>query len=230
VGDTARIRTAVVTDRNGNPVPDGTPVQFIFQYDTDAAPTIQNGSTLNGVARTEYVLDQAGRLLIRATSEPALNSVTVQITTGEGIAVVATLVPTPIPTNTAMPLPTNTPRPTPTLTPTLAPDYWEVFWTQKPQHALWGEWGLGLLGVLVIGGGGFLAMRARQNERSRALRVALWCALGGLAGYLWLSASLPGSDWLRGMFGAGAALLAGLIGGVIPLLYWLRKDTPPGML
>ncbi len=226
VGDTARIHTGVIVDRNGNPVPDGTPVQFIFQYDTDSAPTIQNEATLNGVARTEYVLDKVGRLLIRATSEPARNSVTVQITTGQGIAVVATLEPTPIPTNTPMPLRTSTPGPTPTLTPTPEPDFWEVLLTQKPQRALWGEWALGLLGVLVIGGGGFLTMRARQTDRSRALRVALWCASGGLVGYLWLGAGLPGSDLLHSVFGAGASLVAGLLGGAAPLLYWLRKDVP----
>ena len=226
VGDTVRLRTGIIADRNGNPVPDGTPVQFIFQYDTDSAPTIENAATTNGVARTEYVLDKTGRLLIHATSEPALNSVTVQITTGAGVAVVATLEPTPIPTDTPVPPPTNTPRPTPTLTLTPLPDFWATLWTQKPQRALWGEWILGLLGVMAIGGSGFLAMRARQNDRTRALRVALWCASGGLIGYIWLGAGLPGSDFLRDVFGVGAALLAGLIGGVVPLWYWLRKETP----
>ncbi len=226
VGDTARIRTAPIMDRNGHPVPDGTPVQFIFQEDTAAAPTLQNEVTVNGVARTEYVLNKVGRLLIRATSEPALNSVTVQITTGEGGAVVATLAPTPIPTNTPLPAPTNTPRPTPTITPTPVPGYWETLWTQKPQRALWAEWVLGLIGVAAIGGSGFLAMRARQHDRARALQVALWCAVGGLAAYMWLGADLPGSEILRGFFGAGAALVAGLLGGVIPLFYWINKDVP----
>jgi hypothetical protein len=106
------------------------------------------------------------------------------------------------------------------------PDFWEVFWTQKPQRAQWDEWMLGLVGVVAMGSGGFLAMRARQRDRVHALQVGLWCIIGGLAGYLWLRASLPGSEWLQSIFGAGASLLAGLLGGVVPLIYWLQKDVP----
>ncbi|MBI5565310.1 MAG: hypothetical protein HY870_10455, partial [Chloroflexi bacterium] len=64
VGDTARIRTGTIMDRNGHAVPDGTPVRFQFQY-AESAPVVQWGTTVNGVARTEFVLDKEGRLLIR---------------------------------------------------------------------------------------------------------------------------------------------------------------------
>ncbi|HZY41697.1 MAG TPA: hypothetical protein VFF59_06825, partial [Anaerolineae bacterium] len=78
VGDTAKIRTGPIVDRNGYPVPDGTPVRFLFQY-SGSAPVTKWSTTVNGVARTEFVLDREGQLLISVASEPALNSITVQI-------------------------------------------------------------------------------------------------------------------------------------------------------
>ena len=108
VGDTARLRAGVIVDRNGHPVPDGTPVRFYFQYDGEAAPTIQEGKTSNGVALTEFVLSKVGRLLIHATSEPALDSIGLQITISESGAIVATVAPTPTPTPTRIPTLTPT--------------------------------------------------------------------------------------------------------------------------
>jgi beta-N-acetylhexosaminidase len=52
VGDKAVIRAGAIVDRNGHLVPDGTPVKFIFQYDGDPAPKIQEAMTLEGMART----------------------------------------------------------------------------------------------------------------------------------------------------------------------------------
>ena len=63
VGDKAVIRAGPILDRNGHPVPDNTPVKFFFQYDGDPAPKIQEAMTLDGMARTEFVLDKVGRLL-----------------------------------------------------------------------------------------------------------------------------------------------------------------------
>ena len=122
VGDKAVIRAGPILDRNGHPVPDNTPVQFSFQYDGDLAPKIQEAMTLDGMARTEFVLDKVGRLLIHASSEPALGSTVLAITIREsGGAIVATVVPTPMPTATRVPSPTRTPTTTPTSTATPLP-------------------------------------------------------------------------------------------------------------
>jgi hypothetical protein len=222
VGGTARIRTGQVIDRNGHQVPDGTPVKFFFQYDGDAAPKQQDAMTVNGVARTEFVLDKVGRVLIRATSEPALSSVTLQITISEGGAVVATVAPTPTPTPTRIPTITPTPTLTPTATPTLMPGPLEAFFTRKPQNAQWGELLLALLGIAVLGSGGYWVARQRRDDLSDALRVVLWTAIGGLTGYVYFSLGLPGSDLLRSIIGGWAALLMVLLGGMVPLLYWMR--------
>lgn len=223
VGDTTRLRTGVILDRNGNPVPDDTPVRFYFQYDDDAAPKVQDARTIDGVAHTEFVLDKVGRLLIHATSEPALNSVTLQITINESGAIVATVAPTPTPTPTRVPTSTPTPTTTPTLTPTPLPPALETLFTRKSQNAPWGELIVSLLGVVLLGSSGYWVIRQRQHDLSNALRAALWTFTGGLIGYVYYSLGLPGSEVLRAVFSNWAALLMALLGGSLLLLYQLRR-------
>ncbi|MCZ7668880.1 MAG: hypothetical protein M5U34_17600 [Chloroflexi bacterium] len=58
VGDTLTLQTGVITDRNGNPVPDGTNVQFIrVDRIQGTVNIIDNVPTLNGMARLDYVLE-----------------------------------------------------------------------------------------------------------------------------------------------------------------------------
>jgi beta-N-acetylhexosaminidase len=224
VGDKAVIRAGLILDRNGHSVPDNTPVKFFFQYDGDLAPKIQEAISLDGMARTEFVLDKVGRLLIHATSEPALSSTVLEITIGEsGSAIVATVVPTPLPTATRVPTPTRTPTTTPTSTPTPLPGPVEAFFTHKPQNAQWGELILALIGVAVIGGGGYWAMRQRRGDLSHALRVGLWCASGGLIGYVYFTLGLPGSDLLRALLSSWGVVVIVALGGMLPMVYWLRR-------
>jgi hypothetical protein len=225
VGDRAVIRAGTIVDRNGHPVPDDTPVKFYFQYDGDPAPKVQDAMTLGGMARTEFLLEKVGRLLVRTSSEPALNSTVLEITIGEsGNVVVATVVPTPTPTATRIPTATRTPTATPTPTVTPLPGTVEAFFTRKPQNAQWGELILALVGVMVIGGGSYWAVRRRRGDLVHALRASLWCAIGGLIGYMYFTLGLPGSDVLRAAAGSWGALVLVLLGGVLPLVYWLRRE------
>jgi hypothetical protein len=180
--------------------------------------------TSNGMARTEFVLDKVGRLLVRASSEPALGSTVLAITIREsGGAIVATVVPTPTPTATRIPTPTRTPTTTPTPTVTPPPGPVEVFFTYKPLNAQWGELLLALIGALAIGGGAYWVMRQRRTDLAQALRVGLWCAIGGLIGYVYFTLGLPGSDLLRALLSSWGALLIVLLGGMLPMMYWLRR-------
>ncbi len=224
VGDKAVIRAGPILDRNGHPVPDNTPVRFYFQYDGDLAPKVQEATTLDGMARTEFVLDKVGRLLVRTSSEPALGSTVLAITIREsGGAIVATVVPTPTPTSTRIPTPTHTPTTTPTPTVTPLPGPVEAFFTHKPQNAQWGELMLALIGAAIMGGGAYQAMRRRRGDLAHALRVGLWCAIGGLIGYVYFTLGLPGSDLLRALLSSWGALLIALLGGILPMVYWLRR-------
>ena len=221
VGDTARIRTGQIIDRNGHAVPDGTPVRFQFQY-ADNAPVVQWGTVVNGVARTDFVLDKQGQLLIRAASEPALDSITLQITIDEAGAIVATLPPVPTATPTRLPTITPTVTATPTVTPTPKPSFMQTLFEEKPQHARWAELILALLGAAVMGGSGYWRMQLAGHDRARALRVGLLAMTGALLAYAGLGLSLPGTDWLRGTFGAWGALMVALIGGTL-LLVWAER-------
>jgi beta-N-acetylhexosaminidase len=224
VGDRAVIRAGAILDRNGQPVPDDTPVKFYFQYDGDPAPKIQEAMTLDGMARTEFLLEKVGRLLVRTSSEPALNSTVLEITIGEsGNVVVATVVPTPTPTATRIPTATRTPTTTPTPTVTPPPGPVEAFFTRRPQNAQWGDFAVALLGVLVMGGVGFGVAQQRNGDLTRALRASLWCAIGGLLGYVYFTLGLPGSEVLRSALGSWGALVMVVIGGGLPLMFWLRR-------
>jgi beta-N-acetylhexosaminidase len=224
VGDSVKVRTGLILDRNGHPVPDDTPVRFNFQYPDTAATTVQNGKTQNGVARTEFVLQRVGQLIIRAASDPALNSIAVQITINDaGVFTVATLAPPPTITPTPPPTITPTPSATPTITPTPTPSFLQTLLVEKPQRAHWTELLLALIGVGLAGSGGYWRMHLTAGDRSRALRAALWSAIGGLIAYTLFGLGLPGASALRSVFGAWAALLVTLIGGLIPLVWWWRK-------
>ena len=122
VGDTLQLRTGFILDRNGHPVPDGTPVIFRLFYPAESLELPrQETTTVNGAAETSITLEREGRLEITASSPPALQSVTLVVTIqGDQPATIATVVPppTPTPTSTPTPTPTDTPTPTPTSSPT----------------------------------------------------------------------------------------------------------------
>jgi drug/metabolite transporter (DMT)-like permease len=85
-----------------------------------------------------------------------------------------------------------------------------------------------LVGAVVVGGSGYYAMRLGDRTVTRALRVALWCVIGGLALYV---VYVLGSPYLEGerslgfFSGQGKAWMAGgaaLMGSAISLLLaWL---------
>ena len=137
VGDTLRVRTSVILDRNGHPVPDGTPAVFRLLYPAESVESPPHYvTTVNGVAETTITVERTGELHITVTSDPAQTSNTLKvITPGNEPATIATEVPTPTdtpeptptptptstPTDTPIPIPTPTPTPTDTPTPTSTP-------------------------------------------------------------------------------------------------------------
>ena len=147
--------------------------------------------TLNGVAKTDFTLDKVGLLLVRASSEPALSSIVIQITINQASVTVATLLP---PTPTLIPTftPTRAPSPTPTITPTPTPGFIESILKERPQHANWGDLLMALIGVMIVGSGGYWRARHdKRNDLSYALRAALWAAMliviiGGMISLIWM--------------------------------------------
>jgi beta-N-acetylhexosaminidase len=233
-GDQLRLRTGEILDHNGHPVPDGTPVQFVFDYPQEGLEQSVLATTRNGIAEATLALDRTGRLDVSVQADPVPRKVALQITIQEGGP--ATVV-TPTPSPTPVPTPTSTPTPTPLPTPEPSPSPMPVVTSEPPseeqeappnQQAHILSLVSALVGAVVVGGSGYYAMRLKDRTVTRALRIALWCVIGGLALYVVYVLVLPylGSERGLGFFGwrgeVWAAGGAALIGGAIALLLaWL---------
>ncbi len=80
VGDTVTIKTSVILDHNGHPVPDGTGVRFSIVLSGEGGVVQQlDASTTQGVAGASFSIDRPGLLEISAESDPALTSVVLQL-------------------------------------------------------------------------------------------------------------------------------------------------------
>lgn len=179
VGDVIRLRTSIILDHNGHPVPDDTVVQFEFSLTGE----IKTATTQQGIATTTYLLDRGGQLEIRAISEPALQSEPLVIDVpGSEATLVPTATTSPTPTFTPTSEPTITPVPVqpPTLTP---PPHTETDLV---------DWGLSFLVTLAIS---LLAYRGALSigQVKWSVRWALSTWIGGFLAYIYLALSLPGS-------------------------------------
>ena len=200
VGDTLKLRTGMIVDRNGHPVPDGTQVTFsrTFSQSVELPPLV--APTRNGVATVSFPLDRIGPLRVRASSDPAMASFTLQLTVAEQPSRVQFITPTALPpTRTPQPTVTVTSTPVPTLTPTSTPPPAD---TGKLEKSYW------------VGLGGFAAGAGRRDRHgwrqafgrservgaaakrmdvtSRAVRWGLWSVLAGLIGYVLYGLGAPG--------------------------------------
>lgn len=229
VGGTLRLRTSVILDRNGHPVPDGTPVEFKLLYPVEALELPrQVQTTVEGVAEVSVTLERSGELWVSASSPPAQQSTTLVVNIqGDEPATIATVVPTdtPTPTTTPTATPTTTPTATPTVTPTptLTPMPTPVSSVEPPppppRRLNLTAFVLGLMASAIAAAIGYLLAMSMQLAPIRLLASALWGLIGGLAAYVLYGLGwLPGANWLqRGMGPWGAAVVA-FIGGSLPLL------------
>lgn len=227
VGDPLRIRTSLIRDRNGNPVPDGTPVTFHYVYVDEGLGGQVEAMTVNGIAETALTLEHAGILEIRATSDPAQNSLSLQVINQGETTEILTPTPTPTPTSTPTPTPTptltptSTPTPTPTPTPSPTPLAQELPPPEPMPRVQWFDLLSALLGMIAASGvvvvvGGGLQMKARVvNPLSRA---ALLSGVFGLAGYIYYGLGFPGSSIIDRIVPGFRGLFVGFGWGLVPLL------------
>jgi beta-N-acetylhexosaminidase len=229
VGDTLKVRTGPILDRNGHIVPDGTQVTFsrTFSQTQELSPLV--APTRNGVASVSFVLDRIGPLRVRASSEPAMSSVILQLTVREQPSLPEFSTPTPGPTLLPTLTPTLTPAPTETATPT--PTSTPLPQVQAPvvlpRWVRWGDLPIAVLGVLAMGSVGFWTQRTRRRKQAEtdiiahSLQWALWSVLAGLIGYVLYGAGV-GSVLVRSVFGRWAALMTAVIFGAVPVLWGLQ--------
>lgn len=200
VGDTIAVQTGVIIDHNKRPVPDGTVVRFVLsQNDSGLTQQVETVTTA-GVAAANFRLDQPGLIEIRASSEPAKVSDTIQLNvTNEGATVI---IITPTSAETPAPvLATPTPRPSGSAGTLVTSNGYPTF----------AGWMLVVL-VMLAGIGLTYWLGIQFTEVRWAVRWALLVMLGGLFIYNYLALDMPGAQsWLGGR-GLTAFLQAVILG------------------
>ena len=219
---TLSVRTNLIRDHNGNPVPDGTLVDFLArnaesEQILDAALYL----TVNGVAEAQMSVTRPGRVVVVAQSGDAPESLPLffdALPEPTPTAAPATPAPTATRTPTATPTatatreqaasPTPIDTPAPQATPAPGPAFSSALldtWQGKPRDLLGGLAGI-LIAVLAV-----LPWQrtAPPHRRMRSL-LAAWT--GGVAGYLaygwqWI----PSERWVDwpAWIGGGVVSLAG---------------------
>ena len=216
VGDVLPLRAGIILDQNGNPVPDGTPVEFSLSVGVDPNPLRQAATTTGGIARTTFTIPGSGTLEIEAVSEPARsNLLIIEVPSSEGEA---TLEPTPLP---------PTPTPSPTITPTTPP---LDSLTEAPPAAPkpgFGDW---MMALFIAAAAAWLSYRflANMGQYRWGARAGFLALAGGMAAYSYLVLELPGSQWLLARSIPQAVFivaLAGALSGLVIALLW--RATQP---
>ncbi len=216
LGDTIPVRTGVIVDHNGHPVPDGTVVRFLMTISSEGGTFSQQqeATTVNGSASASFRIEKAGLVEIRATSEPALQSEVLQLNVREDVAAIVTVI-VPAPTETPIPTPTLL-TPTPLSNPFVADD-------GSPRLAGW------FLSLVVSGGGALLAgwLGHMLGTPRWGRRWGLCALIGGLVIYNYLALGLPGSAPLlqaRGGFALMGLTLVGAVIGTLGGWIWMKRE------
>lgn len=204
IGDTIPVRTGVILDENGHPVPDGTPVEFSVSVAGSVLPTTQVETT-KGIARTTFIVTSAGTMEIRAVSELARSEpLRIEIPLPNGDTASAT--PTEEPTPTPSPTPTATVTPQPGATPQALPP-------TRPQFPDW------VMAVFMAVGIAWASYRllALIGQVRWGVRGGFLALIGGLLAYSYLALEMPGSDiFLRTSVSRGVFLVT-LLGASLGL-------------
>ena len=170
--DTIGIRAGPILDRNGNPVPNGTPVQFLFRYPNDDLDLYTEPvPTVGGTADIEFTLDRLGTLEIGARSLDSATSrgLQIRIEAENPAQIIAVDPPTPPPPTPAAAPPSPAPPPASPIA-----QGWKL---RLGSFA-------GLLGALAALWTGYLLWARSRMEPEMILRRLLWASLACLACYL----------------------------------------------
>ncbi len=182
-GDSLPVRTEMILDYNGNPVPDNTPVDFILSVNGIDTPTIIT-ATINGIAKTTFLIGQTGLIEIRASAGGAQSAIITIDVPEESPSPTpsATTPPTEVPTQEATPTIVE-PTPTPVTESQADPDISGlVGWMMA-------------LGISFITGWAALRTGAMMGQVRWGVRCGLATVIGGLLAYTYTMLQLPGSDW-----------------------------------
>jgi len=208
IGNLINLRTGIILDHNGHPVPDGTPVQFITSINGEVSALPQTVNTMDGVARLTIQVIESGALEIKVESEPAKIS--------DILRFEIPIENAPAVTSTATPDPTNTPTPSPT--PTTPPAVIVEQPSPPPARPNLADWLVALLLTSVIGLS-IYRISAVIGQVRWGVRSSFLAFIGGLLAYSYLALKLPGSADLLDSSGGLGVVLVTLLGCAAGLLF-----------
>jgi beta-N-acetylhexosaminidase len=216
IGDTIAVRTGVILDHNGYPVPDGTVVQFSMMLTGEGGGILKQVESITnqGVARATFGLDKPGLLEIKVTSEPAVVSEVLQLDVSQSGAVAVTVV-TPELTQSIQPTPQ-----TPVVEVVTSNEY--ISSEGYPRFSTWVIAMLFIAFGMVVG----FSVGVRVASPRVAFRWALGIAIGGLVAYNYLAFGLFGIPlWLMvsGLPGVVIFLFAGQLLGFTAGWVWSKR-------
>lgn len=210
LGDSLQVRAGPILDRNGNRVPDGTPVEFLLRYPNDNLDLrIDPVPTRGGSAAIDLLLDRAGTLELAARSLESTTSVGFQIRVGEeSTGQILTVQPTVTPLTHTEPA-AVAPEPAIDRNPTLR-------WTLTPITFL------GSLAVLLACLGLYAVLWGRNLAVERKMLNMLWSAGANAGLYIGAALVLPlaAPDLGRGTLMLVTACLSA--GSCLTVLAWLH--------
>ena len=214
IGDTIAIRTGVIQDTNGHPVPDGTVVQFSMKLTGEGGGILQqvDAVTTQGVARAAFGLDKPGLLEISVVSEPAVISEVLQLDVSQSGAVAVTVV---------VPELTQSIEPTPEAPVVVKEDSYIT----NEGYPRFSAWLVAMLFLIFSAWVGY-SLGVRIADRHSALRWMLGIVLGGLLAYNYLAFGLFNvMSWLivSGLAGVILFVFLGELLGFIAGWIWARR-------
>ncbi|MEN6393099.1 MAG: glycoside hydrolase family 3 N-terminal domain-containing protein [Anaerolineaceae bacterium] len=207
VGDTISLKTGVIIDHNGHPVPDGTPVEFIINFGGSLISPSQSETTMGGIAYTTIQVTTSGKLEVRAKSEPAK------------LSTILTFEIPPTPGEEIPPTPTETPTKTPTITP--SPTKIIVQATETPpapsHRPNLMDWFSAIILIAVTSMATF-QVSSRLNQIRWGIRSSILSIIGGLLFYIYLAVDFPGSETLLNNLGFWGVILFTFVGSMAGIL------------
>lgn len=203
IGDTIAIRTDVINDHNGNPVPDGTVVRFSMNLTGEGGNILQqaDANTTAGIARVSFGLDKPGLLEIRAASDPATLSEVLQLDVSAGQPAAVTVIVPMLSTETPA---AATATPKPEQNPYMTRQGMPVF----------NAWLL-VMALLLVGALLVFFMGSRLASRQWGIRWG-FCSLScGLLAYNYFALGFPGSQDFAASNGISGILTVTFLGLLI---------------
>ena len=226
VGDSLELQAGPILDRNGNTVPDGTPVNFRLIYEGEELSIQSNPvATRGGLVRKSVLLEKPGTLLIAVNSVEATSSTNIRahiadpdVASDRTQIVVTNPERVVTPPSSQAPPPTAvapTPEPVPIPVEEVEPEAVEVDIDSLTIAMVTQLVVLGLLLVVLV----------QVMPRQLLVQRLLWAILVGWGAYILYGVDvIPGGVWIQINLAPWDSVPIVVIGMLIPLI-WLQFRT-----